>query len=51
MKQEEIDMKQKRLIGVLCVAMTACFALTACGGNPSSSSESGGDTEDRKSVV
>lgn len=50
MKQEEIDMKQKRLIGVLCVAMTACFALTACGGNPSSSSESGGDTDNYEHI-
>ena len=43
-------MKQKRLIGVLCVAMTACFALTACGGNPSSSSESGGDTDNYEHI-
>lgn len=32
-------MKQKRLLSALCVALAAsCFALTACGGNPSASS-------------
>lgn len=42
-------MKQKRLLSALCVALAAsCFALTACGGNPSASSNDsqGGGSSD-----
>ena len=42
-------MKQKRLLSALCVALAAsCFELTACGGNPSASSNDsqGGGSSD-----